>query len=82
MVQSSTVGDAAWSPAVDVNTGAGAVYTPVDRGFPDDGVLVSGPLNEPGWTFADVDPDALAQVRRSGQVFNYRDWDGQTRILR
>ncbi len=82
VVQSSTVGDAAWSPAVDVNTGTGAVYTPVDRGFPDDGVLVSGELNKPGWAYADVDPEALAHVRRTGQVFNYRDWDGQMRILR
>jgi predicted amidohydrolase len=82
VVQSSTVGDAAWSPAVDVNTGTGAVYTPVDRGFPDDGVLASGQLNTPGWTYADVNPEALAHVRRTGQVFNYRDWDRQMRILR
>jgi predicted amidohydrolase len=82
VVQSSTVGDAAWSPAVDVNTGTGAVYTPVDRGFPDDGVLVSGELNAPGWSYADVNPEALAHVRRTGQVFNYRDWDGQARVLR
>jgi predicted amidohydrolase len=82
VVQASTVGDAAWSPAVDVNTGTGAVYTPVDRGFPDDGVLASGELNQPGWTFADVDPQAIAQVRRNGQVFNYRDWDGQMRVMR
>jgi predicted amidohydrolase len=82
VVQSSTVGDAAWSSAVDVNTGTGAVYTPVDRGFPDDGVLVSGELNRSGWTFANVNPAALAQVRRNGQVFNYRDWDGQARISR
>jgi predicted amidohydrolase len=82
VIQSSTVGDAAWSPAVDVNTGTGAVYTPVDRGFPDDGVLAGGELNRPGWTYADVNPEALAHVRRTGQVFNYRDWDGQTRVLR
>jgi predicted amidohydrolase len=82
VVQSSTVGDAAWSPAVDVNTGTGAVYTPVDRGFPDDGVLVSGELNAPGWCYADVNPEAIAHVRRTGQVFNYRDWDGQARVLR
>ena len=82
VVHSSTVGDAAWSPAVDVNTGTGAVYTPVDRGFPDNGVLASGELNKPGWTYADVNPESIAHVRRTGQVFNYRDWDGQTRVLR
>ena len=82
VVHSSTVGDAPWSPAVDVNVGAAGVYTPVDRGFPDDGVLVSGTINAAEWVFADVDPTAIAHVRRTGQVFNYRDWDGQTRVLR
>jgi predicted amidohydrolase len=82
VVQSSTVGDAPWSPAVDVNVGAAGVYTPVDRGFPDDGVLVSGQINAAEWVYADVDPTAIAHVRRTGQVFNYRDWDGQARVLR
>jgi predicted amidohydrolase len=82
VVQSSTVGDAPWSPAVDVNVGAAGVYTPVDRGFPDDGVLVAGKINAAEWVFADVDPTAIANVRRTGQVFNYRDWDGQSRVLR
>ena len=82
VVQSSTVGNAPWSPAVDVNVGAAGVYTPVDRGFPDDGVLVSGKINAAEWVFADVDPNAIAHVRRTGQVFNYRDWDGQARVLR
>jgi predicted amidohydrolase len=79
VVHASTVGDAPWSPAVDVNVGAGAIYTPVDRGFPDDGVLAVGTLNAAQWVYADVDPAGIAEVRRSGQVFNYRDWPGQFR---
>jgi predicted amidohydrolase len=82
VVHSSTVGTAAWSPAVDVNVGAAAIYTPVDRGFPDDGVLATGTLNASQWVYADIDPDAIGNVRRTGQVFNYRDWDGQARALR
>ena len=80
VVHASTVGDAPWSPAVDVNVGAAGVYTPVDRGFPDDGVLAVGTLNAAQWVFADVDPAGIAEVRRSGQVFNFRDWPGQFRI--
>lgn len=79
VVQSSTVGEAPWSPAVDINVGAAAVYSPVDRGFPDDGVLAIGTLNAAQWVYADVDPAGIAEVRRSGQVFNYRDWPGQFR---
>ncbi|MDR3385779.1 MAG: carbon-nitrogen hydrolase family protein [Rudaea sp.] len=80
VVHSSTVGSAPWSPAVDVNIGAAAVYTPIDRGFPDDGVLASGTLNAGQWVYADLDLAAIADVRRNGQVFNYRDWGGQSRL--
>ena len=82
VVQSSTVGEAPWSPAVDTNVGAAAIYTPADRGFPENGVLASGTLNAAQWVYADVDPARLAEVRRNGQVFNYRDWTGQMRALK
>jgi len=82
VVHSSTVGEAPWSPAVDVNVGAAAIYTPVDRGFPDNGVLASGTLDAAEWVYADVDPAGIAKVRSEGQVFNYRDWPGQFRALK
>jgi len=80
VVHASTVGEAAWSPAVDTNIGAAAIYTPVDRGFPDDGVLAIGTLNTPQWVYADIDPANIAHVRREGQVFNYRDWPAHRRF--
>lgn len=80
VVQSSTVGAAPWSEAVDVNIGAAAIYTPVDYGFPDNGVLAVGELNAPQWVYADVDLARIAEVRQTGQVFNYRDWPGQLRF--
>lgn len=82
VVQSPTVGDCAWSEAVDTNVGLAAIYTPVDRGFPPDGVLAAGELNAARWVYADLDFDAIARVRTEGQVFNHRDWDGQARHLR
>ncbi|HSW11700.1 MAG TPA: carbon-nitrogen hydrolase family protein, partial [Solimonas sp.] len=80
VVQAPLVGAAPWSPAIDVNTGAAGIYTPVDRGFPDDGVLASGPLDQPCWVWHAVDPAELVQVRSTGQVFNYRDWPLQAPI--
>jgi predicted amidohydrolase len=77
VVQSPTVGLAPWSEAVDVNIGAAAIYTPVDRGFPDNGILAIGELNATQWVFAEIDPDEIAKVRENGQVFNYRDWPRQ-----
>jgi predicted amidohydrolase len=76
-VQSPTVGTADWSPAVDVNRGAAAIYGPPDRGFPDDGVVAQGVLNQPGWVFADVDPAAVRAVRADGGVLNVAHWEEQ-----
>ncbi len=80
VAQSSLVGDAAWSPAVDVNVGAAGVFAPVDRGFPPDGIIEAGVMNSPQWTYATLNLDELAQVRNNGQVFNYRDWGGQLAV--
>ncbi len=82
VVQSPTVGDCPWSAAIDTNVGAAAVYTPVDRGFPADGILAIGELNQPQWVYAELDLAAIARVRREGQVFNHRDWPAQYPHLR
>jgi predicted amidohydrolase len=74
VVQSPTVGDAPWSPAVDENVGAAAIFGPPDIGFPEDGVLAQGSLNEPGWVIADIDRAAIARVRAEGQVLNHAHW--------
>ncbi|NOT85134.1 MAG: carbon-nitrogen hydrolase family protein [Methylococcaceae bacterium] len=81
VVQASVVGNAPWSEAVDVNIGAAAIYTPVDRSFPDNGILAMGELNAVQWVYADISLSAIATVRQQGQVFNYRDWPLQKRFL-
>jgi predicted amidohydrolase len=82
VIQSPTVGDAAWSEAVDVNVGAAAAYAPMDVGFPADGVIACGELNTPQWVYADLDLEQLRQVRRDGQVLNHRDWSRQLELLK
>lgn len=74
VVQSPLVGDAPWSAAVDVNVGAAGVFGPPDRGFPDDGVLALGTMNTSQWLLHEFAPGAVAQVRRDGQVLNFRHW--------
>jgi predicted amidohydrolase len=69
-----TVGVAATLASVDENHGYAAVFGPVDRGFPDNGVIVRGALDEAGLVFADLDQAALHDVRENGAVRNYRDW--------
>lgn len=82
VVQSCLVGNAPWSEAVDVNIGAAGIYTPVDRGFPDNGVLVAGELNAVQWVFGEVSLASCAVVREQGQVFNYRDWYLQNNLVK
>ena len=77
VLQSPLVGNALWSPAVDINCGAAAVYTPVDTGFPDDGILAIGEYNQSQWLYAELDMEKMIQVRENGQVFNYHDWPRQ-----
>lgn len=77
VVQAPLVGEAPWSACVDVNVGMAGIYTPPDRGLPDDGVLAKGEWNVPQWVYADIDPATLAAVRADGQVFNHRDWRRQ-----
>ena len=80
VVQSPTWGEAKWSEAVDINTGRASVYTPVDYGFPDNGILAEGNNDQAEWVFADLDLEAIRHVRKTGQVFNYRDWAKQEKL--
>lgn len=81
VVMAPVVGITHWSPALDINIGAAGIYTPVDVGFPGDGVLATGELNAPQWVIAELDLHQIDQVRHAGQVFNYRDWEHQPRYI-
>ncbi len=70
----TTVGDAPWLAALDENHGYAAVFGPCDRGFPEDGLIARGPMDTPGWVYADLDPARLDRVRREGGVLNHRDY--------
>lgn len=69
-----TVGLAPWSATLDVNRGYAGVFGPVDRGFPEDGVLARGALDEADMVVIRLDPARLAAVRAEGGVRNHADW--------
>lgn len=81
VVQAPTVGPAEWSPAVEASTGAAAIYGPPDQGFPEDGVIAIGALDEPGWTYGEISREAIAVVRADGTVLNHAHWPEQDRRL-
>lgn len=70
---SQTVGNATWSPAVDINYGYAAVYATPDKNLPEEGILSSQPPQQEGWLLQHLDFDLIEQVRRDGQVFNFKD---------
>jgi predicted amidohydrolase len=76
-VTSPTVGEAPWSPAVDVNTGMAGVFVPAEAGVSPNGILAEGRLDEPGWVYATIDLAALDRLRSSGEMRNDADWSKQ-----
>lgn len=77
VVMAPVVGTVDWSAAMDVHIGAAGIFTPVDVGFPSDGILAQGELNHRQWLIAELDLSLLAAVRQNGQVLNHRDWERQ-----
>lgn len=77
VVMSPLVGAVDWSEAIDINVGAASIFTPVDYGFPSDGILAQGEMNQAQWVIAKLDLAHIDEVRQHGQVVNHRDWDRQ-----
>lgn len=77
VVQAPTVGPALWCPAIDENRGAAAIFGPPDRGWPETGVIAEGAMDSPGWVFAKVELDLVAQSRRDGAVLPFAHWPEQ-----
>ena len=76
-VQSATVGDAPWSPAVDFNAGAAGIYVPSEHGVSDTGIIAAGTLNKAEWVTGTVDLARLRRVRETGEMRNRFDWNLQ-----
>lgn len=72
VAQAPLTGNAPWCEAIDINVGRAGIFSPVDRGFPANGVLADNAVDS--WCIAQCDLDQMQQVRTDGQVFNLRDW--------
>ncbi|MFB9066895.1 carbon-nitrogen hydrolase family protein [Pseudofulvimonas gallinarii] len=79
VAQSVTAGEAAWSPALDTNTGEAAVYAAMDVGLPADGIVASTVGSVGTWVQASLDFDSLESSRCAAQVGIDRDWPRQLR---
>ena len=77
VVQAPTVGMAPWSPAVDENYGAAAIFVPPDGDSPDDGVHAIGNEGDSCWLYADLEMARIEQWRTNGAVKNFAHWPEQ-----
>lgn len=72
-VVSQTVGNAEWSPAVDINFGYAGFYSTPDINLPEEGVIGLGTPQKEEWHIEELDPDLIKIVRENGQVLNFKD---------
>lgn len=77
VVHAPLVGTADWSPATDVSVGAAGIFGPPDLGFPEDGVIAQGVINQPGWVYGEFTLAQVDCVRRDGTVLNHQHWKEQ-----
>ena len=70
---SQTVGDAEWSPAVDINYGYAAFYSTPDKDLPEEGIIATQTPQQEGWLIQQLDFSKIEEVRRDGHVFNFND---------
>ncbi|HEY5961376.1 MAG TPA: nitrilase-related carbon-nitrogen hydrolase [Polyangiaceae bacterium] len=81
VAQSATVGSAPWVPSLGEHHGRAGAYCPPHIGMSEQGIIVEGQLDEPGWVFGDLDLDFLAKVRDTGQLRNRLDWDHAAHLV-
>ena len=73
---SQTVGNATWSPAVDINYGFASFYSTPDTDLPEEGIISSMVPQKEGWLIQSLDLSKIEKVRKEGQVFNFKDLQG------
>ncbi|MCF2490231.1 carbon-nitrogen hydrolase family protein [Dyadobacter sp. CY347] len=70
---SQTVGNATWSPAVDINYGYSAFYSTPDKGLPEEGIIAAEIPQKEGWLIQQLDFAKIEEVRHDGHVLNFND---------
>ncbi|MBC86037.1 MAG: acyltransferase [Bdellovibrionaceae bacterium] len=73
VIHSPTVGSLPMVPAVSLNYGAAAIYTPSDYEFSRDGILAEGTVNQESMIIGDLNLDLINEARESGTVLPLRD---------
>ena len=73
VIHSPTVGSLPTVPAVSLNYGQAAIYTPSDYAFSRDGLLAEGAVNQESMVIGDINLSLIEQSRLHGTVLPLRD---------
>lgn len=74
-VQGSKLG----SKIKESTIGRAAIFSPIDQGFPSDGIIAEGKLNKKEIVYAKINQENIQNVRLHGDVHNFNDFIQETR---
>lgn len=73
VMMSCAIGTTQFSDTLFELDGQANIFSPIDNGFPEDGILSQGPLNQITTIASTISYDKLLHVRKHGQVRNFHD---------
>lgn len=82
VIHSPTVGSLPTVPAVSLNYGQAAIYTPSDFAFSRDGLLAEGAVNQESMIIGDINLDLIEHSREAGTVMPLRDSHSTADLLK
>jgi predicted amidohydrolase len=82
VIHSPLVGSIPTVPAVSMNYGQAAIYSPSDYSFSRDGLLSEGPLNQESMIIGEINLKLIEETRLSGTVLPLRDSLSSGEILK
>jgi predicted amidohydrolase len=81
VIHSPLVGSIPTVPAVSLNYGQAAIYTPSDYSFSRDGLLAEGAVNQESMIIGDINLGLITESRENGTVLPLRDSNSTAELL-
>lgn len=82
VIHSPTVGSLPTVPAVSLNYGQAAIYTPSDYAFSRDGLMAEGAINQESMIIGDINLGLIEETRERGTVLPLRDSQSTEDLLK
>ncbi len=82
VIHSPTVGSIPTVPAVSLNYGQAAIYTPSDYAFSRDGLLAEGAVNQESMIIGDINIGLIEETRKHGTVLPLHDSQTTEELLK